>query len=420
MSQNSTSFVPFLLEALGDADDGDRVIALRSIGKVRDPESVPELLQTATDFSPPLRRQVLQVLDALGPRGVPACVQVLRDRDASLEARLLAARGLTNNAPAQLASISGRLVDDALSEARQARHAAALLAGASGSAGAAGSAEEPGLAVLRRIYIDRQASLVDFVLEVLSLEGRLPDFELLAASLRSGHARERANALETIEEGVSGLLYRQLVDLLTLDAQLQPIDDEAEVWSMLHHALQAPYALEAAAATQSLHGRAPGHYRAVFRDLLTKSADTTFRQTVLQLASRDLGEFTPIEELAELIRTPLFARLPVRELAPLLPATSIRDVSSGTVISDSVRALDCLVIPVGSTRIFVDGQPSEPGAPVGLPGVFGHPEHVRVHTDDGRVVMITLDALRSHALASSRVATELLTYCTGAGHVAGL
>src|SRR3569833_3638988 len=127
---------------------------------------------------------------------------------------------------------------------------------------------QTGSIVLCRYYRDMQAIVVDFVLELLSVGGRLPDFELISASLRSNNRRDSANAIETIEQGVERDIFKILLPLIDTTRQTEDI---ARVERLIHGdraalrpeqiaeiAIASASPLEAAAGAQALWDNAHG------------------------------------------------------------------------------------------------------------------------------------------------------------------
>jgi AAA family ATP:ADP antiporter len=143
---------------------------------------------------------------------------VLVDPSQPLRARSLAARSVGRLAPAQLESVAADLVRRELRRADAYRLAGAALAS---------SRRGPGMNMLHHLYREIPQAIVDFVLEVHQFLGQLPTAELLAASLRSGNPRERAEALETLEQELPRAVYEgitaQLADAEPSAGSRQPL-----------------------------------------------------------------------------------------------------------------------------------------------------------------------------------------------------
>src|SRR5262249_20498536 len=149
--------------------------------------------------TPVERRQAEAMLCGIGLRSVPVAVAVLRDASASYPARSIAARALAWTAFPQLESLSPALIRTELQQAYQCLYIHHVLEGGDSRAC---SGEPCGRVVLSRYYRGQPAVIVDFVLELLTLGGRLPHFERISAALRFGSRKERGDAFETIEQGV--------------------------------------------------------------------------------------------------------------------------------------------------------------------------------------------------------------------------
>src|SRR5262249_7897445 len=128
-------------------------------------------------------------------------------------ARSIAARALARLAFPQLEALSPALIHAEMQRAYQCLHFYRLCSG-----------ESRGRLVLSRYYRGQPAVIVDFVLALLTLGGRLPHFERISAALRFGSRKERGDALETIEQGVSRDIFRLLLPLVdgrSIEEQLQ-------------------------------------------------------------------------------------------------------------------------------------------------------------------------------------------------------
>src|SRR5262249_48472996 len=159
-----------------------------------------------------------------------------------------------------------------------------------------------GREVLSRYYRGQPGVIVDFVLELLTLGGRLPHFERISAALRFGSRKERGDALETIEQGVSRDVFRVLLPLVdgrSIEERLQffhsrsPPDPIAPA-EIVRAALESSSAVESAAAAQALWEASDPDAVSLLRARLRKPASDfgfwildlglpTVRDTILSL-----------------------------------------------------------------------------------------------------------------------------------------
>lgn len=195
-----------LLPRLRNARDEERLMVLDIARRVGDASSVAELLWSAEHFSAAENRKLESLLCDMGLKCIPQLIQLAREPAAPFHARSLAVRGLARLSLAQLLLIADDLLDQELGRAEQAldaHHALQPLREASA-----------GHAILSRYYRDAAAEGLVFVLELLSLVGKLPDFELIRAMLSFANSRERANAIETIEQSCSRALFARIQRLI--------------------------------------------------------------------------------------------------------------------------------------------------------------------------------------------------------------
>jgi hypothetical protein len=184
----------------------ERLTVLDVVTRIGDSATIAPVLDLAVHFSPAERRRVEQLVVNMCLRSVPAIVEVLNGENNSYPSRSIAARALGKLAFPQFEAQSAAIIRRELMRASDYMYFSWQL-GASDSGGR-------GTAVLRRYYEDAYRSVLDFVLELLTIGGRLPNFELIGSSLRSGNQKARRNAIETLEQGVSRPVFKLLLPLV--------------------------------------------------------------------------------------------------------------------------------------------------------------------------------------------------------------
>ena len=362
VTPDSAALVPDILTALPRTSERGRYNGLEALGRIADPTCITRLLELAVDFSPPVRRSVLRVLERMGLRSVPGSVAVFSDPRHRYTARAIAARFLGTAARPQLEAGWPAVIDVELDRAYQFR---AFRRGLQSS-----SEPTSGIRVLRRFYRDTQDRILDFILEILNIAGRLPSHEMLSSSLRSALPKERANALETVEQGVPRSLFKRLKPLLldaggaTFSEDAQDHQGKLETAEILDAALNSPFALEAAAAADASWVEDDPAMLACLRGRLPELQGRIFRETVVKLAADGQDVMTPVDIMDALASAPFFGSLRVGDLQDIALRAAVVEIPPGeTLFSPGDAAENAWVVVEGSGT--VDGDRVEAGALVG-------------------------------------------------------
>jgi hypothetical protein len=203
---NSVEAVAPLLATAIQGEGAVRMRALAALARVSDPDCIPPLLAVGAQFSPTERRQVEELLIAIGLRSVPNLVSLLTESDCCHSGRSIGARALSVLAFPQLEALSDRILTGEIDHAYR-----YIFAESAASKNAEGERNQPFLA---RLYANLRQESVDYVLEILSLTGRITDHEMIASSLQSPNAKERGNAVETVEQGCERAVFKKLLPLI--------------------------------------------------------------------------------------------------------------------------------------------------------------------------------------------------------------
>ncbi len=272
--EDTDSVLRDLMAVVRSGDRAERLMGLEALGKIGSTECIAPLARAADRFVPFERRQAEAVIERIGLRSVPNLLSLLRSHDCPYSGKSMAARVLGRISFAQLGALAEELIADEI------RNAYAYL-GAHQALNARGGGDKA-LSVLRRFCRDVQAEIVELVLELLTISGRLPDFELMTASLRSGDSRDRANAIEAIEQACPRRVYRRLLPLLDAASPADALDTFTKLYhtppptfdDALEWVIRCPYPFGGAAAAQvaltrqNVSTTAPQTHRNRFSDLI--------------------------------------------------------------------------------------------------------------------------------------------------------
>jgi len=360
VNRDSMRLTTRILDVVRNESGAMRVLAMDVLERIGDSSSILPLLGAARSFSPYERRKAGEVIEHVGLQSIPSLVSALQDARYPYKARSIAARALARLSFAQFEALEAGLVDAELRRAYGYVVKQAALRDV--------SQRSHGLNVLLRFYQDMQDVAVEFVLEVMTVSGRLPSYELLSASLRSPNPKERANAVETIEQGCPPEVFRALLPLIAgRDAAdrlraararfaLKPPALDA----LIKDALQSAAPLECAAALQSMveSDRNARHATSLLREKLLEAEDPHMRRWLLQMLDRQAGlaRWTDMEKLHALSHTAFFATFGVDELAMIMEDMAEQTFEPGqTIYETGASASDLYLIMDGEVTVEAQG-----------------------------------------------------------------
>lgn len=191
-----------LINRVEEGSEEEQLIAVAALDRIHDTRMIKPLLRLADGFSSAVKREVTEALSRLGLQAVPVVLSVFSDDSYTYAARSLAARLLSQLAFPQFEASFYEIIVGEIETAYLYRLRAHVLR--SGK-------DEDRLNVLEKFYSDSSQNTLNFILEVLTIAGRLPDFELISSALNSPSRRSRGNAIETLEQGVSRPVFKLLL-----------------------------------------------------------------------------------------------------------------------------------------------------------------------------------------------------------------
>lgn len=413
--RESTRLLPVILHAAREGSAEERALALVALRKIGDPDCIAPLLDASTAFSPRELREAESVLRAIDQRGVPAIVSYLLDASQPYSGRGLAARALARISFAQFESVCPSLIDGEIARAHLSYVQLARLRTPAG-------ATAPGREVLGRLYRELPDTVIDFVLELLGLGGRLPDFESVTASLRSPNAKDRADAIETIEQACSRATFVGLLPLLDGRAHIVETTTTADDGDPIVEACRSRFAIEVAAGLQALWETDADEARAVLRERIQDgNAPPALRQFLLAMLERfdaQSGAAEPnlVEIVHALSGAEFFRGLRIEDLVQLAALAAFVAVEDGPVPTRTpTERVFGLVL---SGQAETDGQTIRAGAILGESALWsGAPMHPVIGRQL-RALIFEVPAVLNLARRSPRLARALLEQRMETAHAA--
>lgn len=354
VDRESGHLAPEVLRIVRSGTSRERDVGIDVLGKIRDSSSIRPLLSLDRGLTPFERRKVEKLILDIGLGSVPTIVAILGDPQFPYQSRSIAARTLGKLAFPQFEALLPDLIRTELERAYRCLYFHYLLERETG--------RSSGLTVLSLFYRDAQQSIVEFVLEILTIGGRLPDFEMISSSLRSTSSRVRANAIESVEQACSRDVFKLLLPLVARG----DLEDAVSVYlrryhpppanrsSIVDHALDGSFDLECSAAAQALWEDDPDSVKTKFQNRLSRPQAPLFFETLLSLLERTGGAspLNGVERVARLAGADLFRRFGTAELLTFARHSRLMDFFEGEQIyRRDDDADDLYVVLSGSVRL---------------------------------------------------------------------
>lgn len=394
--RGSTRLVEPVLEKVAAGDPVERTLAMDVLAQIKDVDCIVPLLKQGHLFTRAQRRKAEVLVQGIGLRSVPGLASLLSDATYPYASRSIAAHALAKISFPQFEALFTELIHAEIVRAYTFFYRSTILR--------PHQDVSPGIFVLAKFYQDTPALIVDFILELLAIGGRIPDFELISTSLRSQNPKERGNAIETTEQGVDRSTFKILLPLIRSRGIEEKIEfyrthfpaTDLEMEQVVAQALQNPLPLESAAAAQALWDLQGTAAAEGLRQQLQNDAAPLLKEVIVHLFGKntDSGRLTAIEKMDYLARCDardLIDHFDISELELLGGQAREIELPAGEAVyrrGDSADALFCIIS--GTVHLGV-GQTKGAGQLFGEEAVYG----IQVRKEDAMA-----DAL--HALVISR------------------
>lgn len=415
VNHEDTRLLPNILEILEDGTPEQRGLCMGILERIGDSSSILPLLVTAQSFSPAQRRHAEALIVGIGLRSVPAIASALQQPSCPYRGRSIAARALGRMAFPQFESLSPQVIGDEIRRAYEYVSYQIVLERLGN--------RTKGADLLLRFYSDVQATIVDFILELLTIGGRLPSYELLSASLRSANPKDRADAIETLEQGCDRSLFRLLVPLVDTrrsvrraqyaDALFPSGGPSAE--TVMMGSLSSLVPLECAAALLALSEVAPSPSLDIYRLVLQENPNRFVRRNVLMFLDKVTSPalLTDIEKVSLFFSSEFFAGFSLLEMAGDVACAEEVVLPEGSwFYKTGEDAVALYLVIQGEAIVETNGrrETRRAGEVFGQDCVLG--EQVRAgsaRSGGSRALRLTRQALLDTARIYPRVAMEFLS-----------
>jgi hypothetical protein len=197
---------PLLLDLLAAHPDNQvRLSCLEALGKMNDPSIAHSIIYASSHFRPNERRKAEDVIAKMGLQTVPVLLSLTKDPAMQDSCRLLAGRTLGR---IDLATLRNNLFDIVKKETERASfyfyHGHSIQ----------DNNPDLDLDLLRESLMTGVHSIIDFIIQLLSVAGSIEDKELLSRSLKSKNQKTHSHAVETLEKTCDRRIFSLLLPLI--------------------------------------------------------------------------------------------------------------------------------------------------------------------------------------------------------------
>lgn len=199
-------FAPSLLDLLAAHPDNQvRLFCLEALGKMDDSSIAHSIIYASSHFRPNERRKAEEVIAGMGAHTVPVLLSLTKDPSMQDSCRLLAGRSLGR---IDLRELKNNLFDIVKKEIARASfyfyHGQTIQS----------KNPELDLDLLSESMMTGVNTLIDFIIQLLSVAGSIEDKELLSRSLRSKNQKTHSHAVETLEKTCDRKIFSLLLPLI--------------------------------------------------------------------------------------------------------------------------------------------------------------------------------------------------------------
>ena len=383
--------------------------------------AISDALMKSCSIAPRERHLLEASLVKHGAASIPICVKTLKCEDLSLAARSIAARALARLSTQQFDSVSsGVVASEILRASRYAENAAVFEAALRTSLGQV---------VLAKYCADQKRKIVDFVLELLALNGRLASIELLLASVRSSNPKERADAIETIQQACDLRTNRLLLPLLTTNhanigskvvAKQEPFSKQL-LFDRLSQACASSNQIESASAAEALMQLGPeiekvdqtiDLLRHKLRQISHANSDAPIVvETIVSAllgAEQEASSFSLVKKIALLQQSEFLEGFGSDHLTAIAEQSSVKRYLSGATIDISHEA--ALILVLSGEVVGTDASRYQAYTLLGQELIYNQENSSAsvVVTKDLCAILIPFEVVVSRACADSELSRYLL------------
>jgi MFS family permease len=363
-----------MLEIFERGTKEQRLLSIKILAKIEDTQSIIPLLERIDIVTAYEKREILGMIDGMGLQSIPALVTVLVEKRFSYFARSIAGRSLGRLAFAQFKSLEKQLILDEIEVVYKLLHFYKIVSQEQQNN------DNSNLPLLSKYFMDKHQVVLEFILEILSIGGNLPSFELMKTSLRSSNSKSRGNAIETIEQSTDQSIFKELLPLLDRRAIEEVMHfyknnyevGEYSLRDIIQYSLNSDSEIESLIAI-SLMPHFDENYLEYFRNKLQERGSYEIKEALFDGINTQNSEensnnnsFSIVDKLAQLIQNSQMSYFTVFSLYIMLQNSELTTYKAEDNSECSISGLSILL----NGECFIDENSYSIGDFIGFNKIF--------------------------------------------------
>ena len=348
--------VPPILELFKKGNWIERDISLDILSKIKDSQYIIPLLDISSILRPSEKRKINSLINELGLQTIPSLVTVLVEDRFSYNVRSIAGRTLGKLSFAQFKALEEQLIMNEIEKAYKFLYFYKIIQKD------IEIKDDDNLMLLSLFYRDIQHIILEFILELLTIGGILPDFEMIKTAINSTNSNSRANAIETIEQSTDRKIFTLLrpliegrdIDYIVNFYKSKFTINSITVEEILNIALSSNNSLEIEIVLEVIYIR-KDDYLIKFREKLKNKIDIEVQRSIFYILENS-SEYTTVRKLFFLINHKVFHKFNIFELYMILKESDILELSKNDFIYKNITDISHIYILLNGSATTSDGK----------------------------------------------------------------
>jgi HEAT repeat protein len=227
-NKSLSKFTPKIINAMKKTSNNEfRTHSLKALGKIKDPVTIKELINSAIFFRPQERRILESIIINMGKKPIKPLLKILKDPKMHNRSRILASKILGRVSPSKLQENLKKIIETEIKRAYFYFFYSHSI-----------QKKYPlyDLSLLEKALFTGFQSSVNFIIHLLCASQSIENSDLLIHSLHSKNEKRHADAIETLQQNLKNDIFKRIKPLIDddpLEYKLEALNENFSKISLL-------------------------------------------------------------------------------------------------------------------------------------------------------------------------------------------